>query len=221
MNTLSNNRSKAKGSTALEAIFVIGLILFLAACIVPALGLAKTRAKRINCLSILKSTGLAARMWSNDHGQKYPWQVSVATNGTLELVHGLNVSPHFRSLSNELNTPKILACSSDVQRIKAALWSEFDDKHLSYFVGLDSNETRPQSILFGDRNITGGVRITNTIYRFTSNSVASFTKDLHNNCGNIALGDGSAEQVSRRTFSNQINAALLSSGQPALRLAIP
>ena len=221
MNTRWINRSKASGSTALEAIFVIGLMLFLAACIIPALGLAKTRAKRINCVSILKSTGLAARMWSNDHGQKYPWQVSVSTNGTLELVHGSSVSPHFLSMSNELNTPKILACSTDAKRTRVAQWSEFDDSHLSYFVGLDADETKSQSILFGDRNITGGMPITNTVFYFTSNSVVGFTKDLHNNCGNLALGDGSAQQVSRSAFSNQINAALLSSGQPALRLAIP
>jgi hypothetical protein len=65
------------------------------------------------------------------------------------------------------------------------------------------------------------VRVTNTVFQFTSNRVVGFTKDLHDQQGNIALGDGSAQQVAPAALGNQIKAALLSSGQPALRLAIP
>ena len=160
-------------------------------------------------------------MWANDNGEKFPWQVSTSTNGTLELVNGPSVSPHFLSMSNELNSPKVLACGNDVKRTKAVFFSEFNDNHLSYFVGLDADETRPQSILAGDRNLTGGVRITNTVFLFTSNSLVGFTKDLHDTSGNIALGDGSVQQLVPRALGNQISAALLSSDQPALRLAIP
>ena len=221
MKTRGINQRKASGFTALEMVVVIAILIVLAGLLLSGLGKAQAKAKRINCVSNLKSIGLAARMWSNDHGEKFPWQVSTSTNGTLELVNGPSVSPHFLVMSNELNTPKVLVCPTDDKRTKVALWSEFDDKHLSYFVGLDANETKPQTILFGDRNITGGVRVTNKVFQFTSNSVVGFTKDLHNQQGNIALGDGSAMQVSPTTLNNQINAALLSPGQPALRLAIP
>ena len=212
---------KEQGFTALEMIVVIGIVLLLVALVLPRKAHTNCRPQRINCVSNLKQVGLAARMWSNDNGEKFPWQVSTSTNGTLELVNGPSVSPHFLVMSNELNSPKVLACGHDAKRTKAVQWSEFDDKHLSYFIGLDADETKPQSILFGDRNITGGVRFTNTIYQFTSNSLVGFTKDLHNMAGNIALGDGSVMQATRSALSNQINAALLSSGQPALRLAIP
>ena len=215
------NRKKKQGFTALEMIAMIALVVLLAVLLLPTMVRPKNHHNRINCVSNLKQVGLAARMWANDNGEKFPWQVSTSTNGTMELVNGLSVSPHFLVMSNELNSPRILACNTDTKRSKAMLFSQFDDTHLSYFVGLDSNEANPQSILAGDRNITGGVRVTNTIHHFTSNSVVGFTKDLHNNCGNLALGDGSAQQVSRSALGNQINAALLSSGQPALRLAIP
>ena len=215
------NRKKKQGFTALEMIAMIALVVLLAVLLLPTMVRPKNHHNRINCVSNLKQVGLAARMWANDNGEKFPWQVSTSTNGTMELVNGLSVSPHFLVMSNEMNTPRILACPADALRTKAFVFSEFDDKHLSYFIGLDAEETKPQSILFGDRNITGGIHVTNTIHRFTSNSVSGFTKDLHNNCGNLALGDGSAEKVGPVTLGKQINAALLSSGQPALRLAIP
>ena len=215
------NRKKEQGFTALEMIVAIAVVVLLAVLLLPRMARPKNRPHRINCVSNLKQVGLAARMWANDNGEKFPWQVSTSTNGTMELVNGPSVSPHFLIMSNELNSPRILACPTDATRTKAFVFSEFDDKHLSYFVGLDADETRPQSILSGDRNITGGVRVTNTVFQFTSNSVVGFTKDLHNQQGNLALGDGSAQQVAPAALGNQINAALLSSGQPGLRLAIP
>ena len=215
------NRKKEQGFTALEMIVAIAVVVLLAGLILPRMARRKIYERPINCVSNLKQVGLAARMWANDNAEKFPWQVSTSTNGTLELVDGPSVSRHFLVMSNEMNTPRILACPKDVNRVKTMRWSEFDDKHMSYFVGLDADETRPQSILSGDRNITGGVRLTNTVFQFTSNSVVGFTKDLHDKSGNIALGDGSVQQVAPAGLGNQINAALLSSGQPALRLAIP
>ena len=221
MNTQGSIQKKASGFTAVELIVVIGVVVVLGILVLEKMARNNQRPHRIICVSNLKQIALAARMWSNDNGEKFPWQVSTSTNGTLELVSGPSVSPHFLSMSNELLSPKVLACTSDGKRPKAALWSEFDDTHLSYFVGLDSNEAKPRSILFGDRNITGGTKLTNTIYHFTSNSVVGFTKDLHNNCGNLALGDGSAQQVSPRDLKRVFDDDLLPSGRPALRLAIP
>ncbi len=215
------NRKKEQGFTALEMIVVIAVVVLLAVLLLPKIARPKIREPRNTCVSNLKQVGLAARMWSNDNGDKFPWQIPTSTNGTLELINGPSVSPHFLVMSNELNSPKILACPADAKRAKVARWSEFDDSHLSYFIGINADETRPQSILSGDRNITGGVRLTNTVYQFTNNSVVGFTKDLHNQQGNLALGDGSVQQISPRALGNQINAALLSSGQPGLRLAIP
>ena len=221
MNPRGTIKIKAGGFTALEMIVVLAAVVLLAVLLLPTLARPMQRSARVSCVSNLKQIGLAARMWSNDHDDTFPWKVSTATNGTLELVNGPSVSPHFLIMSNEMNTPKILACPTDAKRTKVMLFSELDDKHLSYFVGLDADEANYRTILSGDRNLTGGVRVTNTVYQFTSNSVAGFTKDLHNQQGNFALGDGSAHQVTRGMLGNQINSALLSSGQPDLRLAIP
>ena len=70
----------------------------------------RPRASRVNCTSNLKQIGLAFRMWSNDHGDQFPWQTPAADGGTKEFA-GLPIAViHFIIISNELNSPKILTC---------------------------------------------------------------------------------------------------------------
>jgi hypothetical protein len=73
---------------------------------------AKDRAERAACVNNIKLIGLAARMWSNDHKEIMP--------------------PDFLSMSNELVTPRHLACPGDPARKKAANWQEFDGASVSY-----------------------------------------------------------------------------------------
>ena len=78
---------------------------------------------------------------------------------------------HFLSLSNELQTPKIVLCPSDgLGRVEAVNWSTnrtrgrdaaqyfAGNSSVSYFVGFEADETLPQSLLSGDRNITNSDR---------------------------------------------------------------
>ncbi len=161
------------------------------------------------------------RMWANDNGDKFPWQVSCETNGTLEFAESTQVFRHFLAVSNELSSPKVLACSSDKKVSRESDWAKLNNTHLSYFVGLDSNEAFPQTILSGDRNITGRVLASNGIMRFAATNQAGWGADLHNHQGNIGLGDGSALQFSESTLPKQIQAALLSTNVAALRFSIP
>ena len=92
--------------------FSLAFIPILAGLMLPALAKAKDRAQRINCVSNMKQIGLAARMWSNDHGGKFP--------------------PDFASMSNELFTPKILVCPGDSSKTRAMNWSEFGPGNVTY-----------------------------------------------------------------------------------------
>src|SRR2546425_1271116 len=177
--------------TFLEVLAVIFILVLVAGFLLPTLSRPRG-ASRINCLSNLKQIGVAMRMWSNDHGDKFPWQVPVATNGTLELAESPEVFRHFLAVSNELTSPKVLACSNDKKISRESDWTKFSKAHLSYFVGLDSNEALPQTILSGDRNIIGGVLASNGIVRFRSTNEAGWNQDMHKGAGNIGLGDGSA-----------------------------
>ena len=89
---------------------VCGLVL---SCVIVVES-SKRRAQFINCRSNMISIGLAARMWANDHDETFPTSLV--------------------SLSNELNTTKVLFCSSDRKhpRPKVSDWSTFDEAGCSY-----------------------------------------------------------------------------------------
>jgi hypothetical protein len=87
---------------------------------------ARQRAESIHCVNNLKQIGLAVKMWALDHHDIYP------TN--------------FLCMSHELNTPKILVCPGDTNRVAATFFSSYTDQNCSYefFLGSD---TEPDQIL--------------------------------------------------------------------------
>lgn len=54
--------------------------------------------------------------------------------------------------------------------------------------------------------------------RFTSETEAQWTAEIHNNAGNIGLGDGSVQQVTSKGLNAQIRAM---TNVSLIRLAMP
>lgn len=184
----------------------------------------KGRSPRINCVSNLKQIGLAFRMWSNDHGEQFPWDVTSegASGGTHEFALTSQVWRHFQAISNELNTPKVLVCGDDRERQRTASWDSLtNNSHLSYFIGLDANESKPQTILSGDRNIAISNKLLKDDVTLSPDTSPEWTTSIHNKQGNLALADGSASQVSNQALNKQLQAAFLSATQSTLQFVFP
>ena len=223
MKIFRNQRSRAAFSwmELLVVIVTVMLVFVVLSMLLPGLANRNRRSPRIQCVSNLKQIGLAARMWSNDNGEKFPWAVSTNKGGTLEFAASPEVFCHFVAMSNELSSPKVLVCPSDRERLRATTFmTPLANSNVSYFVGLDADETRPQTILSGDRNIIGGV--TNGAWMvFRATNTPSWGSDIHNLQGNIGLGDGSVQQFTTNSLAKQFQAALATQTNPVIRLAIP
>lgn len=123
-------------------------------------------------------------------------------------------APVFRVMAKELSTPKVLVCLEDKERFRTNDFSGMTERNLSYFIGIDANESNPQTILTGDRNLTlSNAPVSRGLVLITDPKAAGWSRALHNQQGNTGLADGSAMQVN--------GAGLQRSLQANDRLAVP
>jgi len=215
---------KSEAFNLIELMIVIVVVFVLLSALLPFLSRANAKAPRIECINHLKQIGTAYRIWSNDHHDRFPALESVTNGGWSDFLKKANEGfmcwINYAMMSNELgNSAKILVCPSD-ERKPADTFSNFvSNIHLSYLVGVSTDDTYPQSLLGGDRNLGGGIKPDGD-YGFSpkngqGNDVAIQTNSqagpvcwslkIHSagnsaGAGNIMLGDGSAQQVSSDSF---------------------
>jgi type II secretory pathway pseudopilin PulG len=206
--------------TLTELLAVIAVIVILAALLLPAVALARAKARRAQCLGNLRQIGLGYGLWAHEHSDKYPWAVAMTNHGTLGTA---DWADHYRVCSNEFVTPRIVVCPSDRQKAIAATWNVLDgDRHISFFAGVDADKGKPQTIVAGDRNVQGGGRGLDLSWsRDMGASIdAAWLNTIHVNQGEIALADGSAQQTKTPALREQISAAL-QSGSQTITFSLP
>ena len=135
-------------------------------------------------------------------------------------------------MSNELSTPKVLVCpqETDASRTCATTFSNLrqtappgvvsftNDFNLSYFVGVDADQTYPTMPLSGDRNLAAnGVPLRHGLHALSASDLLNWVKPRHNGGGNICFADGSVQGLGASAVKN----LLAGSGAATNRLAVP
>jgi type II secretory pathway pseudopilin PulG len=219
MKKLSTRRA-VSAFTLIELLVIVSALALIAALLIPGLVRARRQAPAKNCSNNLKRVGLAFRTWSVDSSDDNPMHLPTKYGGTKELIATGQVFVHFRVMSNELSTPKVLVCPQDKAKTAATNFaSGFSDTNVSYFVGTDAKETDPQMFLSGDRNLAfQGQPIKPGLFVLTTNNPPlTWTKAIHHSCGNIGFADGTVQFFD----SKRLAAAAQNQGQPTNLLAIP
>ena len=206
--------------TLVEVVVVIFIMAVLAAMLLPpSQGHRKNAAMRIACVNNLKQIGLAFRMWPKDSAAFYPMNILVKNGGSKEMVATGDVTQTFLVMSNELTIPNLLHCPADAKRMPATNFSkDFGNQNVSYFVGLDADDSNPQTVLSGDSNFEiGGVPVKSGLLEIPSNAPIAWSAAHHKFIGNIGLADGSVQTVNNAGLSNLLHQTSLATN----RFAIP
>jgi prepilin-type N-terminal cleavage/methylation domain-containing protein len=210
---LKTHTPTGSGFTLVELLVVIAIIALLAAMLLSALGRAKEQARLVKCMSNLRQTSLALRMFGGDHNGLYPWHVPPEDSGTYGPLAG-DSWRNYAAISNELANPRVLVCPSDTETLDGAInWGEGmggfchpdnRGKALSYFTGVDAYEALVVALVAGDRSITGAV--TNLCKSVSPTGVkamdlgsgqvkVAWDRRIHGPVGNLAISDGSVRKV--------------------------
>jgi prepilin-type N-terminal cleavage/methylation domain-containing protein len=205
-------QQKRSAFTLIELLVVVAIIAILASLLLPALAGAKKRAARANCLSNLKQVALSFRLFANDNGEKFPWALTMKDGGSSD---SSDWTDHYRACSNEMKTPKILVCPLDKEKAVAIKWTVLDGaRHASYFVGTESDERKPQTIVAGDRNVYSGNGGRNGGLEFVWNQAVGTSIDafwlakIDPAKGNLAQADGSVHVTTSTDLKEHIGGAL-------------
>jgi hypothetical protein len=208
-------RMSTGGFTRLELVVVVSTLCVIFLLVALSGGVQAQRAKsaRIRCVDNLKELGTAYRVWANDNGDRFPTQQTLALGGWADYVTRPDAAAfawtnYIILEDGRTNLNELLVCPTDERRSAVGIPAL---TNISYFIGADANDTYPQSLLGGDRNLGSGT-VPKDDYGYSpadgkgSNvfirGPVCWSLKMHHASGNILLGDGSSQQTSSGNLSH-------------------
>lgn len=189
--------------TRMDLLCVVAALLVLAAAGLPILGGTPLREKRLICANNLHMAGQAFQAFALDHGGTIPWRVGRPQGGSAGQT---GASDHWRTLSNYLQSPRLLVCPSG-RRLPALSFPTLLNRNVSYLIGSDSELRQPGTLVSGDLDIEGGssarcsfvgnalVQSFEGLFGVPDSYVARWSATNHYLRGNLLMGDGSVRQT--------------------------
>lgn len=239
---LSEQRESA--FTRVECLCCLGAMLLLSCVVLPSLADNRSRSQQVLCIDNLRLIGRAVQVWEAENARVSPWKTVTTPEGTIP--RDAQAYMGFRMLSNELVTPKILVCPSDLTRIKkvADNWSTsanggygntagYGDNATSYTVSYHAFFTEPNSLVSSDRNLRVDAYVRDCVISRTAGSFAEmrvgaqptgagWTNNVHGLSGNILTTDGRVTQTSSNSFKAYLGTLQsTSSDRASIHLLIP
>lgn len=195
----------------LELAVTIAVVVVLGAVVLSYLGRMRRRAAPIACVNNLKQIGIGFRLYANDTDGKYPGQMPEG----LAITNQEQTFRYYEMVLHEIGSPKVLICPQDQTerepvRPQNPPFRLFSNRHLSYFVSLTADESRPDMILAGDRNLTANGVPVRGVQALSTNILWGWDANrLHRTHGNVAMADGSVAQVTAVAFqeTNRLSGA--------------
>ena len=198
------------GFARLELIAALCSMALLGLIVLPLFAANRADSDRAGCFNNLRLVGRAVETWGMDRDGLPPWITFVSRGGTRPdgNFKAGNAWFEFTALSNELITPRILACPADAGVKVAAEFSvagplgymnvSMRAQATSYFINMDNLGQVPLMAVTGDRNMRSegigscsqGVNNVDLIFLPSGNPVL-WTNAVHGLQGHLLRTDGS------------------------------
>src|SRR5580658_2386226 len=167
-------RHKSEAFTRIELMVVVAIVFVLVSMLVPSPRV-HSKVQRISCVNNLKQIGVSYYVWANDHNGHFPASESVTNGGWREFLtnadQGFLCWTNYAIMADEMGrSTRIVLCPADERKPAGEFIGgprtgiapddpDFkDNRSLSYFVGVSANDSQPQSLRAGDRNLGSGIK---------------------------------------------------------------